>query len=72
MSFSSKQVMEIIKQSMSVPIGDEEVRACLEMLNRDVPGGWVAEWRVGDVKGVVLEGMGSSGVEIRKLLESEA
>ena len=71
-SFSSKQVMEIIKQSMSVPIGDEEVRACLEMLNRDVPGGWVTEWRVGDVKGVVLEGMGSSGVEIRKLLESEA
>ena len=30
----------------------------------------VTEWRVGDVKGVVLEGMGSSGVEIRKMLES--
>ena len=71
-SFSSKQVMEIIKQSMSVPIGDEEVRACLEMLSRDVPGGWVTEWRVGDVKGVVLEGMGSSGVEVRKMLGSEA
>ena len=39
-SFSSKQIMEIIKQSMSVPIGDEEVRACLDMLSRDVPGGW--------------------------------
>ena len=69
-SFSSKQVVEVIKQSMSVPVGDEEVRACLEMLSRDVPGRWLTEWRVGDVKGVVLEGVGSSGVEVKKLLES--
>lgn len=71
-SFGMKQIVYEVKGSMTVPIGDDEVRLCLDMLSRDVPGGWVKMWEMGDVKGIVLEGRGLCGQEVRKILEEKS
>jgi len=74
-SFSMKQLQSEIRDSVSVPIGDEEVRLCLRILAEESPGGWmrILESGVGDRKAsfVVLEGAGLVGRNVQKMLEEK-
>jgi hypothetical protein len=75
-SFSMKQLQIEIRDSASVPIGDEEIRLCLQMLAEE---GTTAKWLkilesgVGDRMSafVVLEGNGMSGRDVQKILEEK-
>lgn len=71
-SFSLTQLKGNIKSSVRVPISDEEVTMCLEILSQELEGGWV---RIVERKGgmshaifVVVEGEGISGREVQRRL----
>ena len=75
-SFSMKQLQIEIRDSASVPIGDEEVRLCLKMLAEEGPtGNWlkVLESGVGERMSafVVLEGSGMPGRDVQKIFEEK-
>jgi hypothetical protein len=73
-SFSMKQLQVEIRDSASVPIGDEEIRLCLRMLAEDdATRNWlrILDSGVGDRMSVfvVLEGTGMPGRDVQKILE---
>lgn len=73
-SFSMKQLQIEIKDSASVPIGDEEVKLCLQMLaEQPATQHWlkILNSGVGERMSafVVLEGCGMSGKDVQKILE---
>jgi hypothetical protein len=75
-SFSMKQLHIEIRDSASVPIGDEEIRLCLEMLAEEsTTAKWlkILESGVGDRKSsfVVLEGSGIPGRDVQKILQEK-
>lgn len=69
-SFSLGAIVRDIQQSVGVPIGEDEVRLCLRILSREVPGDWCRIIEFGTVTGLTLQGHGMSGVEVKKLLET--
>jgi hypothetical protein len=76
-SFSMKQLQIEIKDSASVPLGDEEIKLSLKMLaEQDSTKKWLKllDSGVGDRASVfvVLEGCGMPGKDVQKLLEMES
>lgn len=76
-SFSMKQLQIEIKDSASVPLGDEEIKLCLKMLaEEDSTKKWLKllDSGVGDRTSVfvVLEGCGMPGRDVQKILETES
>ena len=76
-SFSMKQLQTEIRDSVSVPIGDEEIRHCLKMLAEERrTRNWlkILESRVGERMSafVILEGDGMPGRDLQKILEEES
>jgi len=67
-SFGMNQVIHDIKSSLSVPIAEEEIRMCINILAKDVPGGWLTTFSMGSVKTIILNGPGMSGIEIKRML----
>ena len=70
-SFSMNQLVSDIKGSMAVPMGDVEVRLCIHILAKEIPGIWLSVYNMGSVQSVILNGPGRSGVEIKKMLEEQ-
>ena len=70
-AFAFTQIIQEIKNSVSIPIQDDEAKKCLELLNSDVEGTWLTTFEVGNVKSIVLQGHAQSGVEIQKELEAK-
>ncbi|KIW28714.1 uncharacterized protein PV07_08352 [Cladophialophora immunda] len=70
-SFSMSQLVNDIKSSLTVPIGDAELRMCIRILGDEVPGMWVSVYTVGSVESVTLNGPGLSGVEVKKILDEK-
>jgi hypothetical protein len=70
-SFSMMQLVNDIKTSLSVPIGSEEIKKCIEILANEVAGGWCEVFDMGTVKSVILNGNGMSGVVVKKMLGGE-
>jgi len=74
-SFSLNQLTSEIKNSVSVPIGDDEIRMCLKMLAGEVPGFWVSMFEMGSgeskITSVVLTGQGMGGREVQRRLEEK-
>ncbi|EXJ66998.1 uncharacterized protein A1O5_09644 [Cladophialophora psammophila CBS 110553] len=70
-SFSMNQLINDIKTSLAVPIGDAELRMCIHILEDEVPGIWVSVYTIGTVESVILNGPGLSGVEIKKILDEK-
>jgi hypothetical protein len=73
-SFSMKQLQVEIRDSASVPIGDEEIRLCLRMLaEEDATRNWLKmlDSGVGERMSVfvVLEGTSLPGRDVQKILE---
>lgn len=67
-SFGMNQVIHDIKSSLSVPIADEEIRMCINILAKDVPGAWLTTFSMGSVQTIILNGSGMSGIEIKRML----
>ncbi|KIV82328.1 hypothetical protein PV11_04447 [Exophiala sideris] len=70
-SFSLNQLVNEIKGSLPVPMGDVEIRKCFEILANDVPGLWLSIHTVGILQSVVLNGQGLSGMEVKKILDED-
>ena len=76
-SFSMQQLQTEIQDSLSVPIGSEEIKVALELLaeERNKIGNWlrIVENGTGERKRkfVVLEGEGMAGREIQRRLEEK-
>ncbi|KAH0835121.1 hypothetical protein AYO21_09701 [Fonsecaea monophora] len=70
-SFSMKQLINDIKGSLTVPIGDAELRMCIHILQDEIPGMWVSIYTVGTVESVILNGPGLSGVEVKRILDEK-
>ena len=70
-SFSLNQLVNEIKGSLPVPMGDTEIRKCFEILAKDVPGMWLSIHTVGILQSVVLNGQGLSGMEVKKILDED-
>ncbi|KIX92269.1 uncharacterized protein Z520_12015 [Fonsecaea multimorphosa CBS 102226] len=70
-SFSMHQLINDIKSSLAVPIGDAEVRMCIHILQDEVPGMWVSVYTVGTVESVILNGPGLSGAEVKKIIDEK-
>ncbi|KIX06794.1 uncharacterized protein Z518_04770 [Rhinocladiella mackenziei CBS 650.93] len=68
-SFGLKQLVDDIKGSVAVPIGDAEVKTCIDILANDIPGIWCSVYTVGKLQSVVLNGPGLSGIEVKKILD---
>ena len=68
---ASKNLIQEIKNSASIPIQDDEAKMCLELLSKDVDGTWLTTFELGSVKSVVLQGVAKSGIEIQKELEAK-
>lgn len=68
-AFCFAQIIQEIKNSVSIPIQNDEAKMCLELLSKDVDGTWCTMFELGSVKSVVLQGGANSGVEIQKELE---
>lgn len=73
-SFSMKQLQIEIRDSASVPVGDEEIRLCLKMLAEEgAAGNWlkIVESGFGERMSafVVLEGRGLPGRDVQKMFE---
>jgi DNA replication factor Cdt1 C-terminal domain len=70
-SFNLTQLRSNIKSSVRVPISDQEVTKCLELLGEELEGSWV---KIVERKGalnaffVVMEGEGMSGREVQRRL----
>ena len=67
-SFSMGQVVYVVKSSLSVPIADDEIQMCVEILANDVPGGWLTRFNMGSVQTVILTGAGMGGAEVKRIL----
>jgi DNA replication factor Cdt1 C-terminal domain len=72
-SFSMKQLQVEIRDSASVPIGDDEIRLCLKMLaDEDATKNWLKmlDSGVGERMSVfvVLEGSGMPGRDVQRIL----
>ena len=75
-SFSVKQLQTEIRDSASVPVGDEEIRLCLKMLAEErTTRNWLKILENGVDERmpafVVLEGDGIAGRDVQKMLEEE-
>lgn len=70
-SFSMSQLINDIKGSLKLPLGDAELRLCLKILEEDVPGTWLSSYTVGTVQSVILNGSGLSGVEVKRILDEK-
>ena len=68
-AFGFAQIVQEIKNSVSIPIQDDEAKLCLDLLSKDVDGTWCTMFKLGSVKSLVLQGGAKSGVEIQKELE---
>ncbi|KIV96937.1 hypothetical protein PV10_00750 [Exophiala mesophila] len=71
-SFSMNQLVYDIKSSLSVPICEDEIRLCINILSKDVPGFWLTTFNMGSVQTVVLNGPGLSGIEVQKILSEDS
>jgi hypothetical protein len=69
-AFGFAQIIQEIKNSVSIPIQDDEAKMCLELLSKDMEGSWCTMFAFGSVKSLVLQGSAKTGVEIQKELES--
>ena len=72
-SFQFNQLLQNIRDSVRVPISEEEIKLGLDVLARaDVAGDWIGLRRLGGggkgVDFVVLQGRGVSGMEIKERL----
>jgi len=70
-SFTLNQIVDEIRGSVSVPIGDQEVRMCIKILATEMPGFWLSTFELGGIQSVVLNGPGASGAEVKKVLEDK-
>lgn len=70
-SFSMTQLINDIKGSLKLPIGEAELRLCLKILEEDVPGMWLSTYTVGSVQSVILNGSSLSGVEVKRILNEK-
>jgi hypothetical protein len=70
-AFGFAQIIQEIKNSVSIPIQNDEAKMCLELLSKDIDGTWLTTFELGSVKSVVLQGVAKSGVEIQKELETK-
>ncbi|ETN42399.1 uncharacterized protein HMPREF1541_01553 [Cyphellophora europaea CBS 101466] len=68
-SFSFQQIVNEIKASMSIPMGEDEIKMCLEILGKEVEDGWCTIFELGLTKSVVLMGLGKSGVEVAAMIK---
>lgn len=70
-SFSLNQLVNDIKGSLPVPMGEAEIRKCFDILANDVPGLWLSIHTVGILQSIVLNGPGLSGMEVKKILDED-
>ena len=75
-SFSMKQLQIEIRDSANVPIGDEEIKICLEVLAKEgATRNWlkILDSGVGERMSnfVVLEGSGMPGTDVQKALQDQ-
>lgn len=70
-SFGMNQVIQDIKSSLSVPISDDEIRMCISILSKDVPGTWLTTFSMGSVQTIILNGLGMSGIETKRMLSGD-
>ena len=69
-AFGFVQIIQEIKNSVSIPIQDDEAKKCLQLLNEDVEGTWLMTFELGSVRSIVLQGDAKSGVEVQRELEA--
>jgi hypothetical protein len=69
-SFAWKQLLGELRASMAIPMGDDELKLCLEILSKEVNDGWCTVFELGSSKSVVLMGTPRSGSEIAKALKA--
>lgn len=67
-SFSMNQMVYHVKSSLSVPIGEDEIRMCISILSKDLPGTWLTLYDMGNVQTIILNGPGMSGIEVQRIL----
>lgn len=70
-SFSLEQLIQEIRDSGRVPTSPEEIRACLEILGREVPDTWCSVYSGNGVKCVTLQGEGWRKEEVQAWCEKE-
>lgn len=69
-SFAFQHIVKEIQVSMNIPMGDDEIKVCLEILANEVQDGWCSIFELGLTRSIVVSGMGKSGVEIAALLKA--
>ncbi|RMZ86373.1 hypothetical protein DV736_g6401, partial [Chaetothyriales sp. CBS 134916] len=70
LTLSMGQAVSTVKGSLSVPMGDEEIRLCFKILADDVEGEWLKLVEMGGFQSVVVQGRCMRGEEVKKTLMS--
>ena len=63
-SFAVQQIVGELKASMTIPMGEDEIKLCFKILAEEVNDGWCRLFELGTTKSVVLSGLAKRGQEI--------
>lgn len=69
-SFAMQLIIDEVRASLSIPMADDEIKMCLEILAKEVGDGWCSIFELGQTRSVVLTGIGRSGVDIAALVRT--
>ena len=69
-SFAMPELIRIVKASMSNPIGDAELKMCIDIMAREIQGFWLRRLSADGVLCIVLQGNGPIGVDVQRSLKA--
>lgn len=69
-SFAMQQIIGEVRVSLSIPMADDEIKMCLEILAKEVADGWCSIFELGQTRSVVLTGVGRSGIDVAAMVRT--
>jgi hypothetical protein len=71
-SFTMTELVKIVRGSMTNPMGDEELKTCINILAKEVPGFWLRRLSMDGVLCIVMQGRGPAGKDVQNMLKAKA
>ncbi|RMD42044.1 hypothetical protein DV735_g3098, partial [Chaetothyriales sp. CBS 134920] len=71
LTLSMSQAVSTVKGSLSVPMGEDEIRLCFKILAEDAEGDWLRLVDIGGFQSLVVQGRCARGEEVKRQLMSK-
>ncbi|RMZ78823.1 hypothetical protein DV738_g3590, partial [Chaetothyriales sp. CBS 135597] len=72
LTLSMSQAVSTVKGSLSMPMGEEEIKLCFKILAEDAEGDWLKLVDMGGFQSLVVQGRCARGEEVRRQLMSKS